>query len=276
MGIQHPSFTLIHELFDFRDFRAGRNLSVVDCKNILILHPSLNPCLWQCDSAAAFIKRWSPSPHPLYPGWPFNLLGQQHVKEVTVCLLSLGLKRICMLPLVLLDPCLCHEKKFRSTHSKARSSNQGHPGPKGSQVTYQLTTDVWVSPAKTHRLMRNNKWFCFKSLSFRMVCYTAIAHWYIELSIPNKWAPWSPEGERTFLKPHLPVTRIHIWQPLTQGPSNYTKHWSFFKYPFLFIFLSHQRSGSEQRAGAGMWWSPSNHKKAKYTSLVSSSLPLRF
>lgn len=142
MGIQHPSFTLIHELFDFRDFRAGRNLSVVDCKNILILHPSLKPCLWQCDSAAAFIKRWSPSPHPLYPGWPFNLLGQQNVKGVTVCLLSLGLKRICMLPLVLLDPCLCHEKKFRSTRSKARSSNQGHPRPKGSQVTHQLTTDV--------------------------------------------------------------------------------------------------------------------------------------
>lgn len=42
-----PPLSLIHALFDFRDFRTGRNLSVVNCKNIPnSSHPSLDPCLW--------------------------------------------------------------------------------------------------------------------------------------------------------------------------------------------------------------------------------------
>lgn len=105
-------------------------------------------------------------------------------------------------------PCPCHEKKSGATWSKARSPHQGHPRPAGPQVTYQMPADMWE--------IING--FCLKSLSCGMVHYTALANWYTEFDIPNRWVPWGPE-KRPSLQPHLPVTRIQVWEPLTQGLS---------------------------------------------------------
>ena len=94
MGTGLPPLTLIHALFDFRDFRTGRNLSVVNCKNIPNSSPFPAPM-----SLVMWFSRWLQSiSSPLCPGWPFNLLSQQNMKEVMVHLVSMGLKRICMLP----------------------------------------------------------------------------------------------------------------------------------------------------------------------------------
>lgn len=85
MGIQLLFLTLIHELFDFRDFRAGRDQSVVDCKNIPDSPPFLVFLSLAMDLAAAPIKTWNLSPNPLCLGWPCKVLGQRNVMEVTVC-----------------------------------------------------------------------------------------------------------------------------------------------------------------------------------------------
>lgn len=35
-----------------------------------------------------------------------------------------------------------------------------------------------------HSLVSNNKWWCFKTLSFGLICYTANHSWYISISLP--------------------------------------------------------------------------------------------
>lgn len=79
MGIQLLFLTLIHELFDFRDFRAGRDQSVVDCKIIPDSPPFLGFLSLAVDLAAAPIKTWNLSPNPydtlmsrlaVYRAWP--------------------------------------------------------------------------------------------------------------------------------------------------------------------------------------------------------------
>lgn len=96
MRIQLLFLTLIHELFDFRDFRAGRDQSVVDCKNIPDSPPFLGFLSLAMDLAAAPIKTCNLSPNPL--------MSTECDGSDSMSVVSLGLKRLRMLPPVLLGP----------------------------------------------------------------------------------------------------------------------------------------------------------------------------
>lgn len=150
-----------------------------------------------CDFVASLNKRRSLFPHILNLCGPCDLLwpiecGSHHHSTWES---SISLKRTCLSPVVLLEPCSFHATGqpatgWETTWSRGDSfqvrpcnMSQSPTKPEADMQVHkwaQLRSDVLPSWAQPHLIMSEITEYCFKLLHPWVICYTAGANCYTE------------------------------------------------------------------------------------------------
>lgn len=121
---------------------------------------------------------------------------------------SLGLKKLCKLLLVFLEPsCYYVNKLWRACWvmtcgcqpSLPQSTSQLPQPREWAQLTSAGPVQISGAAQLTCRLLRNNTWLLLKLLNLGVVCYKATTTWYNYQTNPL-WASWESETKSWFEK----------------------------------------------------------------------------